>query len=135
MLILIFDDNLLSSASLLSQLQSSGHEALAVSTAVEARRTVPRRPDALLINLMARAFDPPTLIRQLLMDPAMQGAQIVGFCGHLDELRKTGARDAGCHHVISNAQAHKQLITTLEQLLVARDSSHGIRDQGSGIGN
>lgn len=121
MLVLIFDDNLLTSASLLTQLQSAGHEAIFASTVAEARSAVPRRPDALLINLMARAFDPPALIRQLLKDPPMHGAQIVGFCGHLDELRKAGAREAGCHHIISNAQAQKQLVATLEQLLVTRD--------------
>ncbi|HET6781646.1 MAG TPA: hypothetical protein VFH67_06095 [bacterium] len=118
MFVLVFDDNLLSSASLLSQLQSTGHDAIAVNTAVEARRAVPRRPDALLINLMARAFDPYSLIHELREDPAMQDTPIVGFCGHLDELRKKSALEAGCHHIISNAQAHKQLVATLQQLLV-----------------
>lgn len=125
---MIFNDNLLSSASILNQLQSAGHEALSASTVAEARHAVPRRPDAILINLMARSFEPPALIRQLLKEPAMHGAQVIGFCGHLDELRKTSALKAGCHHIISNAQAHKQLITTLEQLLAARDTSHGIRE-------
>lgn len=120
MLVVVFDDNLLSSASILNQLQSSGHEVVSASTALEARRAVPRRPDVLLVNLTARSFDPPALISQLLREPAMQGTQVVGFCGHLDELRKKQALEAGCHHVISNAQAYKQLVATLQQ--VARES-------------
>jgi CheY-like chemotaxis protein len=116
-LVVVFDDNLLSSASILNQLQSAGHEAIPAGTILEARQGVPRRPDAILINLAARSFEPPALIRQLLNEPAMHGAQVIGFCGHLDEPRKTKAREAGCHHVISNAQAHKQLVVTLKQLL------------------
>lgn len=121
MLVIVFDDNLLSSAAILNQLQSAGHEAVSAGTVADARRAVPRRPDALLINLMARSFDPPALIRVLRSEPAMRGAQMIGFCGHRDELLKTKGREAGCRHIISNAQAHKQLVYTLEQLLVSRD--------------
>lgn len=120
MLVLIFDDNLLSSASLLNQLQFAGHEGIIAGTVQEARRAVPRRPDVILMNLVARSFDPPVLIRQLRSEAAMHGAPIVGFCGHQDALRKKNAVEAGCHRVISNAQAHKQLAATLEQL-VTRD--------------
>ncbi len=122
MFVLIFDDNLLSSASLLNQVQAGGHEAIIAGTVQEARHAVPRRPDIILMNLVARSFDPPEVIRQLRSEAAMHGAPIVGFCGHEDALRKKNAIDAGCHHVISNAQAHKQLVGTLEQLLVTRDS-------------
>lgn len=122
MLVLIFDDNLLSSASLVTQLRSGGHEVITAGTVQEARRVVPRRPDAIVVNLVARAFDPPALIQQLRNDPAMHGARIIGFCGHLEHLRRAKALEAGCHHIISNAQAYKQLSATLEQLLVARDS-------------
>lgn len=122
MLVLIFDDNLLSSASLLNQLQSAGHDGIVAGTTQEARRSVPRRPDVTLVNLMARSFEPPALIRQLRTEPVVRGITVVGFCGHLDQARRTKALEAGCHHVISNAQAHKQLVPTLEQLLVIRDS-------------
>lgn len=120
MLVLLFDDNLLSSASILNQLESAGHEAMSAGTILEARQAVPRRPDAILINLTARSFEPPALIAQLLNEPAMQGSPLFGFCGHLDELRKSKALEAGCHHIISNAQAHKQLVTTLVQFLGLR---------------
>lgn len=121
MLVLIFDDNLLTSASVLDQLRRSGHEAVIVGTIQEARQAVPRRPDVVLINLMARAFDPPALIRQLRAEPAFTSGRVVGYCGHLEHTRRARALDAGCHHVISNAQALRQLNETLAKLRVTGD--------------
>lgn len=116
MLVLVFDDNLLTSASLLDQLAHAGHDAIVAATIEQARQDVPHRPHAVLINLMARTFDPPALIRQLRGDPALGAGRLIGFCGHLEQTRRAQALEAGCDHVITNAQALKQLNETLDAL-------------------
>ncbi len=117
MVVLVLDDNLLSCTTVLDQLRRSGHTPIVAGTGPEALRAAHQHlPNLVLVNLAAHAFDPLVLIRAVRGDPALSTCRIVGFCGHLDEMRQTSARAAGCHHIITNAQAVHQLAATLANL-------------------
>ena len=118
MFVLVLDDNLLSSASLRNQLERAGHRVVVVRDPEQLPRAA-RGVDAIVVNLMVRGFDPLVAIRQL--RPALRGARWIGFCGHRDVTRRSEALAAGCDHVITNAQALRQLNETLAELNVVGD--------------
>ncbi len=117
MRILVVDDNLLSSTAVLEQLRRAGHTPVVSPTLSETLRIAhDPAPDLILVNLAARAVDPPILIRTLRDMPGLRTTRIVGFCGHLEHNLRTSALTAGCDHVITNAVAFGQLGTFLGTL-------------------
>ncbi len=117
MVVLVLDDNLLSSTTVLNQLRLSGHEPVVAKSLSEAlTAAAQRRPQFLLVNLGAATFDPLAFIRAVRADSRLQTCSLVGFCGHLEHARHAQAREAGCHHIITNAQALQHLAATLATL-------------------
>ncbi len=117
MTVLVLDDNLLSRTTILNQLRVTGHAPELASNVSEALAVATQHhPDFVLINLAATTFDPLGLIRAFREDPHLRPCRLVGFCGHLEHARQTSAREAGCHYIITNAQALRQLAATLAML-------------------
>ncbi len=112
--ILVVDDNLLSSTTVLDQLQRAGHSPVVAAQLPEALFAAQQQPpDLILINLAATAFDPPNLIKAIRTDPGLRNCRVVGFCGHLEHARRASALEAGCDQVITNAVALRQLAVVL----------------------
>lgn len=108
--VLIVDDNLMTASALQHQLWQQGHTATTVAAAaaaVDALRM--QAPGLAIVNLTAREFDALEAIRSLRNDTARGQVRIIGFCGHTDQVRRTGALDAGADLVITNGQALKKL--------------------------
>ncbi len=117
MTVLVLDDNLLSRTAILNQLRRSGHAPELASNIPEALAAATQHhPHFVLINLAATTFDPLVLIQAFRKDPHLSPCPLVGFCGHLEHARQTSAREAGCHYIITNAQALRQLAATLAML-------------------
>lgn len=115
MQVLVVDDNLLSSTTILSQLHTGGHRPALAGTEADALRTLRDTSfDFVLINLAAHRFDPVSLISTFRKTPELKTCRIVGFCGHLEHARRKAAQEAGCDHVMTNAVALRQLTTALE---------------------
>src|SRR5207249_1170605 len=90
--ILVVDDNLLFSASLMTALKRLG---LGVSIVDGPGRVLSRArellPVAILINLAARSLDSPARVQELKAEPALSEVPVIGYCGHME----TALIDAG----------------------------------------
>jgi len=116
--VLILDDNLMTSSAVQSQLWTHGHTASIVASAEHALDVLRMEaPQAAIVNLAAHGFNAADAIRVLRTDAAHGRVRIIGFCGHTDQVRRTGALEAGADLVITNAQALKTLNDVIQSSL------------------
>ncbi len=122
MFVLIVDDNLLSCTRLLSQAQTAGLTATAVGLGPEALTLArQRRPDVIVVNLMASRHDPALFVRALKAEPDLAPIPVLGFCGHREKVRREAAVAAGCDRVVATSSVTGDL-GTLVQALAGRTS-------------
>ncbi|MGH2347932.1 MAG: response regulator [bacterium] len=114
--VLIVDDNLITASAIQTQLWTQGHTATTVGSARHALDVLRMQgPHVAIVNLAAHGFDAAEAIQTLRGDPAQGRVRIIGFCGHTDQIRRSGALDAGADLVITNAQALKTLTDVMNR--------------------
>jgi CheY-like chemotaxis protein len=120
--VLIVDDNLLSATRLLNQARAAGLTARAVGLGPEALSLArQRRPDVIVVNLMASRYDPALFVRALKAEPDLDPIPVLGFCGHREKVRREAAIAAGCDRVVATSSVTGDL-RTLVQALAGRAS-------------
>jgi CheY-like chemotaxis protein len=110
-LVLLLDDNLLSSARITPQLQALGRQ-------VKIARRLPETldaPELVLINLGSRPLNGVTLIAAC--RARFPAARLVGFCGHLEVEIRREAKARGIDRLLTNDQAMAELATALAPML------------------
>jgi DNA-binding response OmpR family regulator len=116
MFVLILDDNLMTASAIERQLWTQGHTATTVGSAPHALDVLRMQgPQVAIVNLAAHGFGGSDAIRILRADAARGRVRIIGFCGHTDRVRRTGALEAGADLVITNAQALKALTDVIRE--------------------
>jgi CheY-like chemotaxis protein len=114
--VLLVDDNLLSCTRLLHQVREAGWSSAECGAGQALAGARHRRPDVIIVNLVARSHDPVDLIHALKTEPDLAGIPVLGFCGHTDTSRRRAAIDAGCDRVVTNSSVTQHLPTLLSDL-------------------
>lgn len=90
-----------------------GTEAAALEAAGQAGTV----PDAILVNLTARRYDAPHLIRELKATEATKAIPLLAFAGHVEKEKHAAAREAGADLVAANSSVSLHLAPLLSRLL------------------
>lgn len=90
-----------------------GTEAAALTAAA---KTHPA-PTAILVNLTARRYNAPDLIRTLKTTEATQAIPLLAFAGHVEKEKHAAARHAGADLVAANSSVSLHLAAILSRLL------------------
>lgn len=86
-------------------------------------------PVAILVNLHARGWDPPALIRGVKADPALRTIPLLAFAGHVETEKHAAARNAGADMVAANSSVSLHFPKLLARLL-AGEHSPDVGDEG-----
>lgn len=73
--------------------------------------------DAILVNLTARRYDAPHLIRELKAADATRAIPLLAFAGHVEKDKHAAAREAGADLVAANSSVSLHLAALLSRLL------------------
>lgn len=92
------------------------------TAALEAARRQGPAPDAILVNLTARRYDPPALIRALKADEETRGIPLLAFAGHVEKDKHEAARVAGADLVAANSSVSLHLAALLSRLFTGLSS-------------
>ncbi len=79
-------------------------------------------PAAILVNLTARRYDAPQLIRELKSDGAARNIPLLAFAGHVEKEKHAAARAAGADLVAANSSVSLHLASLLSRLLNGQSS-------------
>jgi CheY-like chemotaxis protein len=74
-------------------------------------------PQAVLVNLTARRYDPMGIITALKADPLSQSLPLLAFAGHVEKEKHAAARAAGADMVAANSSVSLHLSALLTRLL------------------
>jgi CheY-like chemotaxis protein len=80
-------------------------------------------PDAILVNLTARRYDAPHLIRELKSAEATKSIPLLAFAGHVEKDKHAAAREAGADLVAANSSVSLHLAALLTRLLNGQGSA------------
>jgi CheY-like chemotaxis protein len=80
------------------------------------------RPDAILINLTARRYDAPELIRELKADESTRTIPLLAFAGHVEKEKHAAARAAGADLIAANSSVSLHLGALLSRLMNGKSS-------------
>lgn len=108
---LLLDDNLMSSARIVSQLKNLGY-AVRVADKVPSHEEAPDfAPQLILLHLGSRHLDGVTLIPEL--QKRFPHARLAGFCGHREIEIRRAAKAAGIARIFTNDEAFLDLAKAL----------------------
>jgi CheY-like chemotaxis protein len=85
------------------------------TAAIDAARSEPA-PDAVLVNLNARRYDPLAVIRAMKGDDRTRVLPLLAFAGHVEAEKHEAARAAGADLVAANSSVALHLPKLLERL-------------------
>lgn len=103
---LLFDDNLLTTARVRSQLQLHDYQ-------VQVLKQLPAetQADLVIVNLGSRSLPGIALIKSCLQQ--FPQARVVGFCGHAEIAIRQEAKQAGLKRILTNDEALQNLAQSL----------------------
>jgi CheY-like chemotaxis protein len=112
--ILLIEDDLFFSSTLLSAVRRLGLEAILVDSRTQVlERVRTAAPAAILINLASRSLGSLDRIRELKADAGLRAVPVVGYCGHLETDLIAAGRSAGCDVVVANSAITSNLSDVL----------------------
>lgn len=116
-LLLVADDLMFPSRvrEALRPLEGTVKVAATETAALDAARSEPA-PDAVLVNLTARRYDPLAVIRALKDDERTRALPLLAFAGHVEAEKHEAARAAGADLVAANSSVALHLPKLLERL-------------------
>lgn len=116
-LLLVADDLMFPSRvrEALRPLEGTVKVAATETAALDAARSEPA-PDAVLVNLTARRYDPLAVIRTLKDDERTRALPLLAFAGHVEAEKHKAARAAGADLVAANSSVALHLPKLLERL-------------------
>jgi DNA-binding NarL/FixJ family response regulator len=103
---LLFDDNLMTTARVRSQLQVVDYQ-------VQVLRQLPDDAEAqlIIINLGSRSLGGTELIKSCLQQ--FPDGRVIGFCGHAEIEIRQAAKQAGLKRILTNDEALQNLVQSL----------------------
>ncbi|HEY0074008.1 MAG TPA: hypothetical protein VGB77_07910 [Abditibacteriaceae bacterium] len=105
---LLFDDNLMTTARVRSQLQAISYQVQVLKRLPEQEMT---EVELVIINLGSRSLPGMALITSCLQQ--FPGARVVGFCGHAEIAIRQEAKQAGLKRILTNDEALQNLAQSL----------------------
>jgi hypothetical protein len=118
-LVLLFDDNLMTSKRVVLQLERAGYRINGLRAFPD--EALQESPHVVLINLGSRAFASGLIVEQARR--RFPNARVIGFCGHLEIERRREAKAAGIHKLLTNDQAFNELANLLRTAKSAGEST------------
>jgi CheY-like chemotaxis protein len=122
--LLLVSDDLMFPSRVREGLRPLGYALRVVATeaaALEAAGQPDAALDAILVNLTARRYDAPQLIRALKASDTTRAIPLLAFAGHVEKDKHEAARAAGADMVAANSSVSMHLAALLSRLL--NDSS------------
>lgn len=108
--VLLLDDNLMTSLRLRQQLQNMGCE-VAVASTLPDQSTL--RPQLVIINLGSRTMDGLSFISAA--QSTLEGATIIGFCGHKEIEIRRAAKASGVHQLLTNENVVEEVLRVIRK--------------------
>jgi CheY-like chemotaxis protein len=124
--LLLVSDDLMFPSRVREGVRPLGYSLTVVGTeagALAAARKQGPAPDAIMVNLTARRYDAPALIRSLKADEGTRGIPLLAFAGHVEKEKHESARAAGADLVAANSSVSLHLAALLSRLLNGPNSS------------
>ncbi|MES2462350.1 MAG: hypothetical protein V4671_17335 [Armatimonadota bacterium] len=124
--LLLVSDDLMFPSRVREGLRPLGYGLTVVGTetaALEAARRLEAAPDAILVNLTARRYDGPSVVRALKADESTKSIPLLAFAGHVEKEKHAAARDAGADQVAANSSVSMHLSALLSRLLTGQNST------------
>jgi CheY-like chemotaxis protein len=117
--LLLVADDLITPSRVREGARPLGYEVSVAATATAAREAALVTPPlvAILVNLSARRYDPPAVIRDLKAMEETRQIPVLGFAGHVEREKHEAARAAGADLVAANSSVALHLPALLSRLL------------------
>lgn len=118
--LLLVSDDLMFPSRVREGLRPLGFALVVVGTeasALAAAGNVDSVPDAILVNLTARRYDAPGLIRALKTAEATRAIPLLAFAGHVEKEKHEAARASGADLIAANSSVSLHLAALLSRLL------------------